>query len=347
MRKVLICFLIVFLLSFLFPLQLLAESQVEIKRAEVNKLKNELSSINNQIRKIEEEQISLTGRIEGVVKEIHNAENQLTRLLKEIEDQKEALSKRARRTYIEGSDYALEMILEAENFSNFLSRAKLLYFLIKMDSQIVEKLTAAENETRELISVLEQNKNNYEIYKREYSKRVEELKALKETKAAMLSKSSSELKALLEIEASRIELSSRGAPRELPPYSSNSVVPRKFVEVSPYGGGWLTSQRMPDTYSSTGKRWTCVASWYGNQFHGRKTASGEVFNQWDFTVAHRTLPFGTFVAIERDGRKIVAKVTDRGPFIAGREFDLSRACAEALGFSGLASIKVEIIKPIH
>lgn len=80
-----------------------------------------------------------------------------------------------------------------------------------------------------------------------------------------------------------------------------------------------------------------AASWYGLKFHGRRTASGERFDMNDFTAAHRTLPFGTLVRVRSlvNGREVEVRINDRGPHVAGRIIDLSRAAAEALGMLGL------------
>jgi len=85
--------------------------------------------------------------------------------------------------------------------------------------------------------------------------------------------------------------------------------------------------------SSSGFTQRGIASWYGNKFHGRLTANGEVYDMEKFTAAHRTLPLGTYVKVRRtDGRgdPIVVKVNDRGPFVEGRIIDLSRAGARQL-----------------
>ena len=84
------------------------------------------------------------------------------------------------------------------------------------------------------------------------------------------------------------------------------------------------------------------ASWYGPGFHGRRTASGEVFNQNAFTAAHRTLPFGSRVQVinQRTGRFIVVRINDRGPHVRGRIIDLSRASAQAIGVSGAAPVRL-------
>ncbi len=83
-----------------------------------------------------------------------------------------------------------------------------------------------------------------------------------------------------------------------------------------------------------------VASWYGNKFHGRKTASGQIFNQNDFTCAHKTLPFGTHLLVKNPatGLECEVVVNDRGPYHGRRVLDLSRAAAHKIGISGVASV---------
>lgn len=86
------------------------------------------------------------------------------------------------------------------------------------------------------------------------------------------------------------------------------------------------------------------ASWYGKDFHGKKTASGEVYDMHEFTAAHRTLPFGTLVKVHRDnGRSVVVRINDRGPFVRGRVIDVSYAAAKDLGLNvdGVARVRLE------
>jgi rare lipoprotein A len=77
-----------------------------------------------------------------------------------------------------------------------------------------------------------------------------------------------------------------------------------------------------------------MASWYGREFAGRRTASGERFDPGEYTAAHRTLPFGTMVRVTRGGKSVVVKINDRGPFTAGRVIDVSQAAARDLGLIG-------------
>ncbi len=88
-----------------------------------------------------------------------------------------------------------------------------------------------------------------------------------------------------------------------------------------------------------------IASWYGHPYHGRRAASGEIYNMYDMTAAHRTLPFGTQVRVHdlENGHDVDVRINDRGPFVEGRIIDLSYASAQAMGMTGIAPVRLEIL----
>src|SRR5438270_527883 len=91
------------------------------------------------------------------------------------------------------------------------------------------------------------------------------------------------------------------------------------------------------------------ASWYGKQFVGRATASGEPFDMYQFTAAHRTLPLGTQVRVTNlaNGRALVVRINDRGPMIEGRILDLSYGAARVLDLHarGIGKVRIDVIPP--
>lgn len=91
------------------------------------------------------------------------------------------------------------------------------------------------------------------------------------------------------------------------------------------------------------------ASWYGDPYHGRRAASGEVYDMEQLTAAHRTLPFQTWVEVTnlKNGRKVRVRINDRGPFVNGRIIDLSRAAAREIDMvrMGIAPVQLRVIKP--
>jgi rare lipoprotein A len=93
-----------------------------------------------------------------------------------------------------------------------------------------------------------------------------------------------------------------------------------------------------------------IASWYGKDFHGRQTSSGEVYDMYQLTCAHQTLPLGTMVMVTNleNGKSVELKVNDRGPFVKGRIIDVSYAAAKMLDMAekGTAPVKVEVFGPV-
>lgn len=89
------------------------------------------------------------------------------------------------------------------------------------------------------------------------------------------------------------------------------------------------------------------ASWYGGKFHGRRTANGERFDMHALTAAHKSLRFGTKVRVtnRKNGKSVVVRINDRGPYAKGRVIDLSRAAAATIGMigSGIAMVQIDIL----
>lgn len=140
-----------------------------------------------------------------------------------------------------------------------------------------------------------------------------------------------------------------GAP--IDPDTLPTVVPRDEPR-SQYGN--------PESYAVYGKRYHVrdsargyvaegIASWYGSKFHGRRTSSGEPYDMYKMTAAHRSLPLPTYVRVKNleNGRSTVVRVNDRGPFVDDRLIDLSYAAATRLGViaSGTARVRVRALTP--
>jgi len=112
------------------------------------------------------------------------------------------------------------------------------------------------------------------------------------------------------------------------------------------------NQGKPEVSKQTGKAQPYqvgTASWYGEDFVGKPTASGEDYDMYDMTAAHPTLPLGSYVRVTnlRNGRAVVVKVNDRGPIVPGRIIDLSYGAAQVLEFEhrGLQRVRLDLVKP--
>jgi rare lipoprotein A len=126
--------------------------------------------------------------------------------------------------------------------------------------------------------------------------------------------------------------SSRPPSAAIPPPSSSK--PYKAL------GQWY--QPLPD---ARGFKQTGIASWYGDDFHGKKTSSGEIYDMHAESAAHKTLPLGTIVRVRNldNNREMEIRINDRGPFVTGRVIDLSYACASKLGVVGPGTVPVELV----
>jgi len=119
-------------------------------------------------------------------------------------------------------------------------------------------------------------------------------------------------------------------------YSHPTMRPYKVHGVTYYP----RTVKVGDTFSG-------IASWYGPDFHGKLTSNGEKYNMWEMTAAHKTLPMNTIVEVtnKRNGKKAVVRINDRGPFVATRIIDLSKAAAKKIGMipTGTAPVRLRVI----
>ena len=126
-------------------------------------------------------------------------------------------------------------------------------------------------------------------------------------------------------------------------YQLGNAAPLKTVEGMPKPKNVQTLAMGPIRFQVQG-----MASWYGPGFDGNYTANGEVFNQYALTAAHRYLPFGTKVRVTNldNGRSVVVRINDRGPFVGDRVLDLSRGAAQILGTvsTGVSSVRLDILE---
>jgi len=144
-----------------------------------------------------------------------------------------------------------------------------------------------------------------------------------------------------------------GHPSAVPPdlASIPDAVPR-FEPPSRYGNPpeyEVFGQRYRTLVSSDGFEQRGLASWYGTKFHGRRTSSGEAYDMFAMTAAHRELPLPSFVEVTNlhNGKRVVVRVNDRGPFVGGRVIDLSYAAAHRIGMveKGVAPVHIRVVSP--
>jgi rare lipoprotein A len=134
---------------------------------------------------------------------------------------------------------------------------------------------------------------------------------------------------------------------EVPKLATGSSVPMSQEEKLQTVGAQVDKPKKHRNWRAKLTQWG-KASWYGKRFHGKPTASGEVFDQRLMTAAHKTLPLGSRARVInlQNGNSVEVTINDRGPFAPGRIIDLSRAAADELGIleSGLAQVRIELLQ---
>lgn len=114
-----------------------------------------------------------------------------------------------------------------------------------------------------------------------------------------------------------------------------------------FAAGCSKKRRVPSAPMMVKPGWTetGTASWYGNPYHGRRAANGEIYDMEKLTAAHRTLPFGTLVQVSNlaNGKTVDVRITDRGPFVKERIIDLSRAAAREIAMLGPGTVRVRLL----
>ncbi len=297
--------------------------------------------LQERITALEAERVALAGRRDVMEQRIAEQREVVEAARRRLDITRRAYSDRIVSVYKRGTAEPLALLLGANSIQDFLARSTLLGRISVKDKDLWKQAAVDAAEARYQESLLEQLLYEEEQLSRANSERRQELRTALARQDALIRELTDEAREYLaalqaEQERTRQEWATSSRPLDRP-------IPRREARVVPYDGAFLVTDGNPTEYRSTGESFDAVCSWYGPGFHGRTTASGQVFNENDFTCASRTLPFGTRLALTRGDRRIVVTVTDRGPFIDGRDLDLSKAAAEALGFSGVATVHAEFV----
>jgi rare lipoprotein A (peptidoglycan hydrolase) len=303
----------------------------------------EAVELEDRINELQAERVAIDTRLDVLDERIAAQEIRLERSREELDETRATYGDRIVSMYKHGTANPLLLLLQATSWNDLIARSTLLGRIVDQDRDLWKATAAAAAEEHFQAQVLE----DLEAQERE-------LGQINDARVRTLERSLARQRELVdqlsqEAEAYLAQIRARNA-RTRQDWVNSSLDPDAEIEfvsavVEPYEDrAYLVPSHQPDRYRTTGQEEVMVCSWYGNEFHGRTTASGQVFNENDFTCASRTLPFGTRLALTRSGKRIVVVVTDRGPFIAGRDLDLSKAAAYALGFSGVEPVHAEFVE---
>lgn len=301
--------------------------------------------LEEDIDELRGEQVSIEERIAVTNLRIFSQQEVLAQSREALREAQRAYSARLIGIYKSRSSDSISLLLTATSLSDFYARAIMLTRIVERDRLLFQDAAVASAEAEYQAAYLDDLKAQDVALRMEKRNRVSLLSEALAEQEVLIEQLTEEQKEIVADARATISLTRKQWIDSSVPVGTQISLQPAVVE--PYSSvTYLTSEYHPTRFESTGQSFTAVCSWYGNEFNGRPTASGQIFNQDDLTCASRTLPFGTWLALTRNGKRIIVVVTDRGPFIAGRDLDLSRRAAQELGFSGVEPVQAEFVEPL-
>lgn len=291
------------------------------------------------------EQVAITERLAVTNQRIFQQQEILADSRARLKEARKVYADRMVHIYKSRTLDPVSILLAAESISDFYARAMMLGRIAERDHAAYTDAVIAASAAAYNAAALDDLKAQDLELKRVQTNRLDELaRALEEQQRVVSRLTADALKAL---EALRIRNRTTRSEWIASSIPIGRSIPFAIATVQPHTERtYLVPTHQPRSYRSLGRVEAMVCSWYGPGFNGRTTASGQVFNEEDLTCASKTLPFGTRLALSFKGQRVIVVVNDRGPFIAGRDLDLSKAAARELGFSGVVPVEVEFIEPL-
>jgi rare lipoprotein A (peptidoglycan hydrolase) len=321
-----------------------AQQQASTARTRMDRMRADLASEMSRYD-------ASSGRLAATRARITANSARLKEIDQSLRDGQARLAARAAFQYRTGAPGMLDALLGASSFEELSSRMYVFSKLAKQDSALLDTLRAQHAEA----SALRTDLGNRE------AEQVGELRQVAAQRAGVqkqvdaqqryLDSLRSDVAALVAVQdkarsAANSSASLSGVPRpsKTPVSKAGAIV---FAAVEGRSGKYAVLSGDPLSYRPTGVKFSGVTTMYGNDDNGTGTASGRPFDENEFTCAHKTLPFGTRLAVTKGSKSVIVTVTDRGPYTPGRMLDLSRRSARYLGVDGVGTVQVEIVQPLR
>ena len=324
---------------------------IEALRADAQAVGDQITAMSERLEELGRESHRLSEEIIRTDQEVGELELEIAATEDAYERAVERFEERAVEVYKDGGGAHLEMLLSAETFAQMETVAQAMSEAAELDEAALEELMAARAEAEEAQAVLDDRKQDLMA-----------AQARKDAIATDIESTIDERDRVLADLNDEIEELARAARIEAREEAAEAAVANEEADWPPVGPApdaptnttWGThdpdrlvgtgpSQGIPEMFSSTSVAFEGEASWYGPGFEGNTTANGDIFDSRLYTVASKTLPFGTYLYVSYHGRGVVVYVNDRGPYADDRILDLSHAAAQAIGITGVGWVRAEII----
>lgn len=310
--------------------------------------------LQQQITEARAAQVALDTRIAVTSRRILDQIARLDNANERLRAAQDAFDARAVAVYKSNERDELALLLDSHSFTEFVAHVSVLRRMLEFDRLTLEETEIVASEAQLEAGELEQLRQG-DVALRDFKEQTERIVqvSLLEQQSLLAAMTAAD-RLVVDTQAREYRSTrARWKAASIPIGTVIHAAAGTVVDHPEYTYG--VSEYHYRRYRSTGITFHAVSSWYGEDFNGRGTASGQTYNMDDFTCAHKTLPFGTWLAISRydaatrSTRRIIVVVNDRGPYIQGRDIDLSRAAARALGMegAGVGRVDVEIVTPLR
>jgi len=311
---------------------------------DIDELRTRAQEVADRLSSLEQDLISLEGRRERLEQDILASDQRIGALelsIHEFEADYEAARGRyvdsAVRSYKAGAHPQLELLLSARSMSELASLAQAADEIARIDSAALTEALAARRRALGAQAALDSEKQGLLAAREQVESVTASLSAATDERSVVLAELTTEI-ARLEQEARERALVAQLAAAEAASFDE------AFLEaLQPDDSGAGPAQNLPDGFAGTGVSFEGAASWYGPGFVGDATANGEIYDPRKFTAASKELPFDTWLFVSYEGRGVIVRINDRGPYVGERILDLSQAAAQAVGLSGVGWVEIEIL----
>jgi rare lipoprotein A len=319
--------------------------KLDDQRARVEDIRNRIEGLTGRLTGLIGDLRSLDGQVEEASGAVAAATVGLQKAEARTVATKAVLGARAREAYKRGAGWQeAAVLLEARSVGELLTAARLMGDSIAADRLAYDHAVASAGALARQKDDLTRRRGELFAAQGRLQQVRSQTQAALASEQQILSNAQAELAALEEERRRQEEAASAGvdARRTARQADLDRKLASLLTWISPSAG---TARVMPSGLRSSEVTTTGQASWYGPRFHGRRASSGATFRQEQLTAASLVLPFGTFLKVTRANRSVVVVITDRGPYVPGRVLDLSLAAAEAIGMTGVDTVKMEILVP--
>jgi len=242
----------------------------------------------------------------------------------------------------DGNGFA-EALLSAGSFAEFADRLFALSRIAVQDATTVERLKHDRAEAAKLSAQLATREQQQAAQLARVAAKRSAARSALNGQQAYANSLSAQVAAALQA-AQNTESDAKSTPKPVSSAPKSGVV---WATVTGRGGRYAVLSGAPTSYSPTGVTFDGEATWYGNVRPNMGTSSGRPFDENEFTCAHKSLPFGTRIAVTFRGRRVIVTVTDRGPYGRGRVIDLTKRAAAVIGLksAGVGQVHCEVVRP--